>query len=86
MMKKKNMSCTWIAISIWYNKLQKNCSKIHSYEKVFFGKKNMQSLLQWSCWFIVSLLHPTKLRIYGPKCPQNVQEIFMEENMLISCI
>jgi hypothetical protein len=38
MMKKKNMLCTWITISIYY-KLQKNCSKIHSYEKVLLGKK-----------------------------------------------
>jgi hypothetical protein len=31
--KQKNMSCIWTTIIIYYNKLQKNCSKIHSYEK-----------------------------------------------------
>jgi hypothetical protein len=37
----KNMLCTWKTMSIYYNKLQKENSKIHSYEKMFFGKKNI---------------------------------------------
>jgi hypothetical protein len=32
------MSCIGTTINIYHNKLQKNCSKIHSYEKVFLGK------------------------------------------------
>jgi hypothetical protein len=39
--KEKNISCTWTTISIHYNKLQKKSFKIHSYEKVFFGKKHV---------------------------------------------
>jgi hypothetical protein len=33
--KKKNMSCTKKTISIYYKKLQKKSSRIHSYEKDF---------------------------------------------------
>jgi len=41
---KKKLSCTWTTISIYYNKLQKNYFKIHSYEKKKkFEKKNVQS-------------------------------------------
>jgi hypothetical protein len=35
------MSCIWKIISIYYNKLQKKNSKNHSYEKGFFGKKDI---------------------------------------------
>jgi hypothetical protein len=41
--KQKNMSHIGTTISIYHNKLQKNCSKIHSYEKDFFWEKDMQS-------------------------------------------
>jgi hypothetical protein len=34
------MSYTWKTINIYYNKLQKNCSKIHSYEKKIGKKKH----------------------------------------------
>jgi len=37
--KQKNMSCIGTTISIYHNKLQENCSKIHSYEKKKFGKR-----------------------------------------------
>ncbi len=37
------MSCIGTTMSIYHNKLQKNCSKIHSYEKSFFWEKDMQS-------------------------------------------
>jgi hypothetical protein len=33
------MSCTWTIVSIYYNKLQKKCSKIHSMKKFVTGKK-----------------------------------------------
>jgi hypothetical protein len=37
------MLCNCRTISIYYKKLEKNCSKIHSYEKKKFGEKNIQS-------------------------------------------
>jgi hypothetical protein len=37
------MSCTWITISIYYNKLQKKNPKFIHMKKVFFGEKDMQS-------------------------------------------
>jgi len=39
--KQKNMICTGTIVGIYHNKLQKNCSKIHSYEKVFLGKRHV---------------------------------------------
>jgi hypothetical protein len=44
--KQKNMLCTGTTISIYHNKLQKNCSKIHSYEKGFFGKMTCNFFLK----------------------------------------
>ncbi len=38
------MPCTWKNMRIYYDKLQKNYFKIHSFEKGFVGKKNMCSL------------------------------------------
>jgi hypothetical protein len=39
----KKMSCIETTMSIYHNKLQKNCSKIHAYERTFFWEKDMQS-------------------------------------------
>jgi hypothetical protein len=40
---RKTMACTWTTIIIYYNKLQNKLFQIHSYEKNYFGKKDMQS-------------------------------------------
>jgi predicted component of viral defense system (DUF524 family) len=37
----KKMSCTWTIVSIYYNNLQENCSKIHLHmKKLFLGKRS----------------------------------------------
>jgi len=51
-MMKKNMSCTWIIISIYYNKLQKKLFQNSFIWKSFFGKKNLQLF-----FLIIMLVH-----------------------------
>jgi hypothetical protein len=55
------MSCTWTTISIYYNKLQKHCFKIHAYyEKKLFEKKNIQSFPK-----VIMLVHCIS---FAPTC------------------
>jgi hypothetical protein len=70
----KNL-CTWTTISIYDNKLQKNCSKIHSYEKVFFDKKDMQFFFSSN---LVGSLYPihTFMSMEVDKDPKPFSEIF----------
>jgi hypothetical protein len=62
-----------------YN-LQKNCSKIHLYKKVFFGQKNMQSFFK-----VMSLVRlisfAPKYNIY--KCAFNLIDLFDITNYLM---
>jgi hypothetical protein len=37
------MSCNWTIINTIFTICKKNCSKIHLYEKVIFGHKDMKS-------------------------------------------
>jgi hypothetical protein len=72
MMKKKKW-CTWTIISIYYNKLQKTNSKIHSYEKVLFGKKDIWSfskIIMLAC--CISFVPTYQIK--------NVKNILMEQN------
>ncbi len=62
----KNMSCTWTTIKNYYNKLQKNCFKIHSYEKNSFGKKDIQSFSK-----IIMLAHCIS---FAPKSKEKIKD------------
>jgi hypothetical protein len=48
----KNVSCIWTIISIYYKNSKNNCLKIHLYEKIIFGQKDM-----WSSSKVMSLVH-----------------------------
>jgi hypothetical protein len=59
------MSCTWTNINIYYNKLQKNCFKIHSYEKKSFGKKDILSFFK-----VIMLAHYIS---FAPKSKEKIR-------------
>jgi hypothetical protein len=61
------MACTWTTISIYYKKLQKNCSKTHLYEKVFFGKKDIESFSK-----VIMLFRCIS---FAPHFPLSIQQI-----------
>jgi hypothetical protein len=55
------MSCTWTTIGIYYIKLQKHCSKIHSYEKVFFWQKGHAILFSNN---LIGSLYPIRTHLH----------------------